>query len=178
QIRPGMTGKPLPGYQACILDPDGLPLPPGKIGRLAVKGPTGCRYLDDPRQRDYVLQGWNITGDLYSQDEDGYFHFEARADDMIISSGYNIAGPEVEAVLLEHPAVKEWAVIGVPDEARGQLVKAFIVLHDGSLGSAELVQTLQQFVKQSIAPYKYPRVIEFRTVLPKTPTGKLQRHAL
>lgn len=178
QIRPGMTGKPLPGYQACILDPDGLPLPPGKIGRLAVKGPTGCRYLDDPRQRDYVLQGWNITGDLYSQDEDGYFHFEARADDMIISSGYNIAGPEVEAAVLEHPAVKECAVVGVPDEARGQLVKAFIVLHDGSLGSPELVQTLQNFVKQSIAPYKYPRVIEFRTTLPKTATGKLQRHAL
>lgn len=178
QIRPGMTGKPLPGYQACILDPDGLPLPPGKVGRLAVKGPTGCRYLDDPRQRDYVLQGWNITGDLYSQDDDGYFHFEARADDMIISSGYNIAGPEVESALLEHSAVKECAVVGVPDEARGQLVKAFVVLHDGSAGSPELVQTLQQFVKQSIAPYKYPRVIEFRTALPKTATGKLQRHAL
>jgi 2-aminobenzoate-CoA ligase len=178
QIRPGMTGKPLPGYQACILDPDGLPLPPGKIGRLAVKGPTGCRYLDDPRQHDYVLQGWNITGDLYSQDEDGYFHFEARADDMIISSGYNIAGPEVEAALLEHPAVKECAVVGVSDEARGQLVKAFVVLHDGTAGSSELVQTLQQFVKQSIAPYKYPRAIEFRTSLPRTATGKLQRHAL
>ncbi len=178
QIRPGMTGKPLPGYQACILDPDGLPLPPGKVGRLAVKGPTGCRYLDDPRQRDYVLQGWNITGDLYSQDDDGYFHFEARADDMIISSGYNIAGPEVESALMEHSAVKECAVVGVPDEARGQLVKAFVVLHDGSAGSPELVQTLQQFVKQSIAPYKYPRVIEFRSALPKTATGKLQRHAL
>lgn len=178
QIHPGMTGKPLPGYQACILDPDGLPLPPGKVGRLAVKGPTGCRYLDDPRQHDYVYQGWNITGDLYSQDEDGYFHFEARADDMIISAGYNIAGPEVEAALLEHPAVKECAVIGVPDEARGQLVKAFIVLHDGHERSAELVQTLQQFVKQTIAPYKYPRAVEFRDSLPKTATGKLQRHAL
>ncbi|MDY6946420.1 MAG: AMP-binding protein [Pseudomonadota bacterium] len=178
QIRPGMTGKPLPGYQACILDPDGLPLPPGKVGRLAVKGPTGCRYLDDARQRDYVLQGWNITGDLYSQDHDGYFHFEARADDMIISSGYNIAGPEVESALLEHPAVKECAVVGIPDEARGHVVKAFVVLHDGSMGSAELAQTLQQFVKQSIAPYKYPRAIEFRTALPKTATGKLQRHAL
>jgi 2-aminobenzoate-CoA ligase len=178
QIHPGMTGKPLPGYQACILDPDGLPLPPGKVGRLAVKGPTGCRYLDDPRQHDYVYQGWNITGDLYSQDEDGYFHFEARADDMIISAGYNIAGPEVESALLEHPAVKECAVIGVPDEARGQLVKAFIVLHEGHEGSAELVQTLQQFVKQTIAPYKYPRAVEFRGSLPKTATGKLQRHAL
>nr|WP_217705547.1 AMP-binding protein [Peristeroidobacter soli] len=178
QIHPGTTGKPLPGYQACILDPDGLPLPPGKIGRLAVKGPTGCRYLDDPRQRDYVYQGWNVTGDLYSQDEDGYFHFEARADDMIISAGYNIAGPEVECALLEHPAVKECAVIGVPDEARGQLVKAFVVLHDGHDASAELVQTLQQFVKQTIAPYKYPRAVEFRSSLPKTATGKLQRHAL
>jgi 2-aminobenzoate-CoA ligase len=178
QIRPGMTGKPLPGYQACILDADGSPLPPGNVGRLAVKGPTGCRYLDDPRQRDYVLQGWNITGDLYSQDEDGYFRFEARADDMIISSGYNIAGPEVEAALLEHPAVKECAVVGIPDEARGHVVKAFVVLHDGSMGSPELAQTLQQFVKQGIAPYKYPRAVEFRTALPKTATGKLQRHAL
>ena len=178
QIRPGTTGKPLPGYQACILDPDGLPLPPGKIGRLAVKGPTGCRYLDDPRQRDYVVQGWNVTGDLYSQDEDGYFRFEARADDMIISAGYNIAGPEVEAALLQHAAVKECAVVGVPDEARGQLVKAFIVLHDGVSGSPELVQTLQNFVKQTIAPYKYPRAVEFRDSLPKTATGKLQRHAL
>ncbi|HEY0685122.1 MAG TPA: AMP-binding protein [Steroidobacter sp.] len=178
QIRPGMTGKPLPGYQACILDPDGLPLPPGKVGRLAVKGPTGCRYLDDPRQRDYVHQGWNVTGDLYSQDEDGYFHFEARADDMIISSGYNIAGPEVEAALLEHPAVKECAVVGMPDEARGQIVKAFVVLQDGNVASPEMARTLQQFVKENIAPYKYPRAVEFRTSLPKTATGKLQRHAL
>lgn len=178
QIRPGTTGKPLPGYQACILDPDGLPLPPGKVGRLAVKGPTGCRYLDDPRQRDYVVHGWNVTGDLYSQDEDGYFRFEARADDMIISAGYNIAGPEVEAALLQHPAVHECAVIGVPDEARGQLVKAFIVLQEGIAGSPGLVQTLQDFVKQTIAPYKYPRALEFRDSLPKTATGKLQRHAL
>jgi 2-aminobenzoate-CoA ligase len=177
-IRPGTTGKPLPGYQACILDPDGLPLPPGKVGRLAVKGPTGCRYLDDPRQRDYVVQGWNVTGDLYSQDEDGYFRFEARADDMIISAGYNIAGPEVEAALLQHPVVRECAVVGVPDEARGQLVKAFVVLQDGVSGSPELVQTLQDFVKKTIAPYKYPRAIEFRDSLPKTATGKLQRHAL
>lgn len=178
QIRPGFTGKPLPGYQACILDADGAPLPPGKVGRLAVKGPTGCRYLDDPRQRDYVQQGWNVTGDLYSQDEDGYFRFEARADDMIISAGYNIAGPEVEAALLEHPAVKECAVIGVPDESRGQLVKAFIVLQEGNEGTPQLVETLQQFVKQRIAPYKYPRAMEFRSSLPKTATGKLQRHAL
>lgn len=177
-IRPGMTGKPLPGYQACILDRDGLPLPPGKIGRLAVKGPTGCRYLDDPRQHDYVYQGWNITGDLYSQDEAGYFRFETRADDMIISSGYNIAGPEVEAALLEHPAVRECAVVGVPDENRGQIAKAFVVLNDRYDGSPDLAQSLQQFVKQHIAPYKYPRAIEFRATLPKTATGKLQRHAL
>lgn len=178
QIRPGTTGKPLPGYQACILDTNGLPLPPGKVGRLAVKGPTGCRYLDDPRQRDYVQHGWNVTGDLYSQDEDGYFRFEARADDMIISSGYNIAGPEVEAALLEHPAIKECAVVGVPDAARGQLVKAFIVLQDGNEGTPELAQALQLFVKQRIAPYKYPRAVEFRSSLPKTATGKLRRHAL
>lgn len=178
QIRPGATGKPLPGYQACILDADGRPLPPGKIGRLAVKGPTGCRYLDDPRQRDYVHQGWNITGDLYSQDEAGYFRFEARADDMIISSGYNIAGPEVEAALLEHPAVRECAVIGVPDADRGHIVKAFVVLNEHYRSSPDLAQALQQFVKQSIAPYKYPRAVEFMVALPKTATGKLQRHAL
>ncbi|MET0534279.1 MAG: AMP-binding protein [Steroidobacter sp.] len=177
-IRPGMTGKPLPGYQACILDADGLPLPPGKIGRLAVKGPTGCRYLDDSRQANYVYQGWNITGDLYSQDEDGYFRFEARADDMIISAGYNIAGPEVEAALLEHPAVRECAVVGVPDDDRGQIVKAFVVLNERYDGTPLLVQTLQQFVKQNIAPYKYPRAIEFKPSLPKTATGKLRRHAL
>jgi len=178
EIRPGTTGKPLPGYQACVLDADGLPLPPGKIGRLAVKGPTGCRYLDDPRQANYVHQGWNITGDLYSCDEDGYFRFEARADDMIISAGYNIAGPEVEAALLEHPAVRECAVVGVPDNDRGQIVKAFVVLSERYSSSPTLVQTLQQFVKQTIAPYKYPRAIEFRASLPKTATGKLQRHAL
>lgn len=177
-IRPGTTGKPLPGYQACILDDDGLPLPPGKVGRLAVKGPTGCRYLDDPRQASYVHQGWNITGDLYSQDEDGYFRFEARADDMIISAGYNIAGPEVEAALLEHPAVRECAVVGIPDSDRGQIVKAFVVLNQHYDGTPALVQALQQFVKQTIAPYKYPRAIEFRASLPKTATGKLQRHAL
>ena len=177
-VRPGMTGKPLPGYQACILDAEGRRLPPGAVGRLAVKGPTGCRYLEDSRQRDYVFQGWNITGDLYSQDEDGYFRFEARADDMIISAGYNIAGPEVEAALLEHPAVKECAVVGVPDEARGQIAKAFVVLDERYDGTADLVQSLQRFVKQTIAPYKYPRAIEFRSCLPKTATGKLQRHAL
>lgn len=178
QIRPGATGKPLPGYQACILDQDGQPAPPGTIGRLAVKGPTGCRYLDDSRQRDYVYQGWNITGDLYSQDAAGYFHFAARADDMIISAGYNIAGPEVEAALLEHPAVRECAVVGVPDADRGQIAKAFIVLNDRFSESQDLAQSLQQFVKQAIAPYKYPRAIEFMATLPKTATGKLQRHAL
>lgn len=178
QARAGATGKPIPGYQACILDPEGRVLGPGQIGRLAVKGPTGCRYLDDPRQRDYVWQGWNLTGDAYELDQDGYFHYRARIDDMIISAGYNIAGPEVEEAVLRHPAAAECAVIGVDDEQRGQLVKAFVVLKAGYQASDELAKALQDFVKQTIAPYKYPRCIEFRTQLPRTETGKLQRFKL
>jgi 2-aminobenzoate-CoA ligase len=177
-IRPGSTGKPLPGYRACVLDEEGRELPRGSTGRLAVTGPTGCRYLDDPRQRDYVKGGWNVTGDLYRMDEDGYFWFVSRADDLIISAGYNIAGPEVEWALLAHPAVRECAVVGAPDPERGTVVKAFIVLAPGRAGDIALVKELQEFVKQRIAPYKYPRVIEFLEALPKTATGKLQRKAL
>ena len=177
EIRPGATGKPLPGYQAVVLDEQGHPQTRGS-GRLAVRGPTGCRYLDDDRQQAYVVDGWNVTGDRYRIDEDGYFWFEARADDMIVSSGYNIAGPEVEAALLEHPAVREVAVVGAPDPARGQVVRAVIVLRDGIDGDATLVRALQDHVKKVIAPYKYPRVVEFVAGLPKTPSGKIQRYAL
>ncbi|MCY4753690.1 AMP-binding protein [Pelomonas aquatica] len=173
--RPGATGKPVPGYRACILDDAGRALPPGQIGHLAVKGPTGCRYLADGRQRQYVHDGWNLTGDAYLVDADGYYVYQARTDDMIISGGYNIAGPEVEAALLSHPAVAECAVIGVPDAERGQLVKAFVVLREGHAGDAK---ALQEHVKASIAPYKYPRAIEFRSSLPRTETGKLQRFKL
>jgi 2-aminobenzoate-CoA ligase len=177
-IRPGSTGKPLPGYKACLLDEDGEVMLPGATGRLAVTGPTGCRYLDDERQSDYVKNGWNVTGDLYRLDEEGYFWFVARADDMIVSAGYNIAGPEVEWALLAHPAVRECAVIGTADRERGTIVKACIVLAPGRAGDIALVKELQDFVKQRIAPYKYPRVIEFLEALPKTATGKLQRKAL
>ncbi len=177
-IRPGSTGKPLPGYRACLLDEDGDVMLPGATGRLAVTGPTGCRYLDDERQRDYVQNGWNVTGDLYRLDEDGYFWFVARADDMIVSAGYNIAGPEVEWALLAHPAVRECAVIGTADPERGMVVKACVVLVPGQAGDIALVKELQDFVKQRIAPYKYPRVIEFLEALPKTATGKLSRKAL
>lgn len=177
-IRPGATGKPVPGYQACILNDDGEPVGPGVIGRLAVKGPTGCRYLADSRQADYVVKGWNLTGDAYEMDADGYFWYRARTDDMIISAGYNIAGPEVEDVLLKHGAVSECAVIGVPDEERGQIVKAFVVLKQGYVPGLEITQELQCFVKQHIAPYKYPRAVEYRTSLPRTETGKLQRFKL
>ena len=180
EIRPGATGTPVPGYVACILDDDGAPLPAGNVGRLAVKGPTGCRYLADPRQRDYVQNGWNLTGDAYRLDEDGYFWYQARTDDMIVASGYNIAGPEVEGALLEHPRVLECAVVGAPDEARGTIVKAYVVLReplDGPDGPA-LAAELQDFVKARIAPYKYPRAIEFVETLPRTNTGKLQRYKL
>jgi len=177
-IRPGSTGRPLPGYEAVVLDDAGRPLPHGQVGRLAVRGPTGCRYLDDPRQREYVVNGWNITGDRYLVDADGYFWFQSRADDMIVSSGYNIAGPEVESALLGHPAVREVAVIGAPDVERGQIVKAFVVLQPGHVGGAELCRALQDFVKATVAPYKYPRVVEFVEQLPKTLTGKVQRHVL
>ena len=176
-IRPGATGVAVPGYVACIMDDDGNTLPPGTVGRLAVKGPTGCRYLADPRQRDYVRDGWNYTGDAYLMDADGYFWYQARTDDMIISSGYNIAGPEVEFALLDHPRVLECAVVGAPDEERGQIVKAFVVLRDGA-GDDALARELQDFVKTRIAPYKYPRAIAFVAALPRTQTGKLQRFKL
>jgi 2-aminobenzoate-CoA ligase len=177
-IRPGATGKPVPGYRACILDSEGRQVGPGVIGRLAVKGPTGCRYLADPRQRDYVHDGWNLTGDAYEMDADGYFHYRSRTDDMIISAGYNIAGAEVEEVLLRHPAVAECGVIGRPDEERGQVVEAHVVLKGGAEATAAMAAELQEFVKQQIAPYKYPRSIKFRDKLPRTETGKLQRFKL
>jgi 2-aminobenzoate-CoA ligase len=154
------------------------PAPPGTAGRLAVKGPTGCRYLADPRQASYVQGGWNVTGDVFVQDEDGYFWYRARNDDMIISSGYNIAGPEVEEAVMAHPAVAECAVVGVPDEARGQVVKAFVVPAAGVVADDALVHELQDFVKQRIAPYKYPRVVAFLDALPRTSTGKVQRFVL
>jgi 2-aminobenzoate-CoA ligase len=176
--RAGATGKPVPGFQACVIDENGVPLSAGIVGRLAVKGPTGCRYLADDRQLNYVQNGWNVTGDAYLIDEDGYFIYQARTDDMIVSSGYNIAGPEVEAALLQHSSIAECAVVGVPDAERGQIVKAFVVLRPDVQASSELVKELQDFVKQAIAPYKYPRAIEFRESLPKTQTGKLQRFHL
>ena len=177
-IRPGATGRPIPGYRACILDDDGNPAGPGVIGRLAVQGPTGCRYLDDPRQLDYVCKGWNLTGDAYLMDEDGYYWYQARLDDMIISAGYNIAGPEVEDVLLQHAAVAECAVVGAPDPERGQVVMAYVVLRPGEQAELAMAKALQEHVKATIAPYKYPRRIEFRTSLPRTETGKLQRFKL
>ncbi|MFI9503187.1 AMP-binding protein [Nocardia sp. NPDC052566] len=176
--RPGATGMPVPGYRARVVDEAGRPVPRGTVGRLAVQGPTGCRYLADDRQTDYVRDGWNLTGDSYLIDADGYFHYQARTDDMIISAGYNIAAPEVEEALLAHPAVAECAVIGVPDEERAQVVKAFVVLHDGHPADAEMATRLQEFVKQSVAPYKYPRQVAFRESLPRTETGKLQRFRL
>ena len=178
QVRAGATGKPVPGYQACILDHGGNPVGPGVIGRLAVKGPTGCRYLADARQRDYVLNGWNLTGDAYEMDADGYFYYRSRTDDMIISAGYNIAGPEVEDALLRHPAVAECGVIGRADDERGQIVEAHVVLKPEAVPSPQLAAQLQEFVKQQIAPYKYPRSIRFLKALPRTETGKLQRFKL
>jgi 2-aminobenzoate-CoA ligase len=176
--KPGATGTAVPGYVACILDDAGEPLPPGQVGRLAVKGPTGCRYLADDRQRQYVRNGWNLTGDAYLLDADGTFVYQARTDDMIISGGYNIAGPEVESALLLHPKVAECGVVGQADAERGQIVKAVVVLRPGHEPSDALVRELQDFVKQTIAPYKYPRAIEFRPTLPRTETGKLQRFRL
>jgi 2-aminobenzoate-CoA ligase len=176
-IRPGATGKAVPGYVATVLDPDGNPLDEG-VGRLAIKGPTGCRYLDDPRQRDYVEGGWNVTGDTYRRDAEGRYWYLARSDDMIVSSGYNIGAPEVENALLSHPAVAECAVIGVRCPERGQKVKAFVVLAAGAEGSDALVAELQAHAKDQIAPYKYPRLIEFLEALPKTATGKLRRSEL
>jgi 2-aminobenzoate-CoA ligase len=177
-IRPGATGRPIPGYQAMVADDNMRPLGPGEVGKLAVRGPTGCRYLADERQKDYVRDGWNLTGDAYMLDEDGYFWFQARADDMIISAGYNIAGPEVEEVLLEHEAVGECAVVGAPDPIRGQIVEAFVVPRSGVAGSEALIEELQEFVKQRIAAYKYPRAIEFVDALPRTENGKVQRFRL
>jgi len=177
-IRPGSTGKAVPGYTATVLGPEGRPVPDGEPGWLAVKGPTGCTYLNDERQRDYVQDGWNITGDTYIRDDDGYFWYQARSDDMIISGGYNIAGPEIEEVLLGHPDVAECGVVGVPDEARGHIVKAYVVLTADAVGDEDKARELQDLVKQRIAPYKYPRAVEFVTALPRTNTGKLQRFRL
>ena len=179
RVRRGATGYAIPGYRATVLDDEGKPCAPGKVGRLAVKGPTGCRYLADERQKDYVQNGWNITGDAYLMDEDGYFFYQARTDDMIISAGYNIAGPEVEGALLAHPAVAECGVVGAPDAERGTIVKAFVVLKAGkSSRRRETAKALQEHVKNAIAPYKYPRAIEFVDALPRTETGKLQRFKL
>ena len=178
QLRAGATGKRVPGYEAKVIDDEGKDMPSGIPGRLAVRGPTGCRYLADPRQHNYVQSGWNVTGDTYVMDADGYFWFQARSDDMIISSGYNIAGPEVEAALLAHPAVAECGVVGAPDADRGQIVKAYVVLAAGHGGDAAMTRMLQEHVKASVAPYKYPRAIEYVTTLPKTQTGKLQRFEL
>jgi 2-aminobenzoate-CoA ligase len=178
EIRPGSTGRAVPGYVAEVQDADGRPVPDGELGRLAVKGPTGCRYLRGDRQSTYVQGGWNITGDVYVRDDDGYFHYQARADDMIVSAGYKIAGPEVEEALLRHPAVAEVAVIGTPDQERGMLVRAVVVLQSGAELGPDPTKTLQDFVKSQIAPYKYPRAIEFVDALPRTATGKLQRFRL
>ncbi|WP_323783269.1 AMP-binding protein [Leisingera sp.] len=176
--RPACTGKPVGGYQVKVLAADGTEAPRGEVGRLAVKGPTGCRYLADDRQAEYVRDGWNITGDSFIRDKDGYLHFAARNDDMIVSAGYNIAGPEVEAALLAHEAVAECAVIGAPDEARGEIVQAHVVLAEGQVPSVDLVKRLQDHVKAAIAPYKYPRSVVFTAALPKTETGKIQRFRL
>ncbi|PCH72634.1 MAG: 2-aminobenzoate-CoA ligase [Rhodobacteraceae bacterium] len=177
--RPACTGKPVAGYEARIVGPDGAELPFGEVGRLAVRGPTGCRYLnDEERQQGYVLDGWNLTGDSFSMDADGYLYFAARSDDMIISAGYNIAGPEVEAALLAHEDVAECGVIGAPDEARGAIVEAHVVLKDGVEASPAQAKLLQDFVKARIAPYKYPRRVLFIDELPKTQTGKIQRFRL
>ena len=178
EARPGATGRAVPGYEARVVDDEGNEVPAGTVGRLAVRGPTGCRYLADARQRKYVEHGWNLTGDTYFMDSDGYFWYQARSDDMIISSGYNIAGPEVESALLAHEAVAECGVVGAPDEDRGMIVKAYIVLRAGHSGDATLTKILQEYVRATVAPYKYPRAIEYVEALPKTQTGKLQRFEL
>ncbi|HZI58249.1 MAG TPA: AMP-binding protein, partial [Verrucomicrobiae bacterium] len=179
EIRPGATGKPVPGYEARVVDDAGQPLPPNVPGRLAVRGPTVCRYLSAPEfQRKYVQQGWNITGDFYRVDEDGYFWYQGRTDDLIVSAGYKISAIEVEAALMGHPAIMECAVIGQPNEDRGEIVKAFVVLKSGTTADDLLRRELQDYVKSQIAPYKYPRAIEFVDGLPHTVTGKLQRSKL
>ena len=178
-IKAGSTGRVVPGYRATVLDADGQEVPTGTIGHLAVRGPTGCRYLDDAeRQRAYVKNGWNLPGDSYRMDEQGYFWYQARTDDLIVSSGYKISGPEVENALLDHPSVSECGVVGVPDEERGFIVKAFVVLRPGITATDATIKELQEFVKAQIAPYKYPRSIEFVSALPRTETGKLQRYRL
>jgi 2-aminobenzoate-CoA ligase len=177
--RAACTGRPLGGYEARIIGADGTPLPRGELGRLAVRGPVGCRYLADPeKQRAYVLNGWNLTGDTFWQDEDGYFHFAARTDGIILSAGYNIAGPEVEAALLSHPDVLECAVVGAPDAERGQIVEAHVVLRQGVAAHEGMAKALQDHVKQVIAPFKYPRRIVFVSALPKTESGKIRRFRL
>ena len=178
QVRPGSIGQVVPGYVAQIVDDNMQPVPPGTVGRLAVRGPTGCRYLDDPRQQDYVKDGWNLPGDTFIMDADGYFSYQARNDDMIISAGYNIAGPDVEGALLQHPAVAECGVVGMPDEDRGHIVQAYVVLKPGHVPDAGMEKALQEHVKQTIAPFKYPRKIVFLDALPRTETGKLQRFKL
>lgn len=175
--KPACTGRPVTGYEAKVIGEDGQELPRGEVGRLAVRGPTGCRYMNDDRQESYVKDGWNITGDAFSMDDDGYLHFAARNDDMIVSSGYNIAGPEVEAALLSHPAVAECAVVGAPNEERGMIVQAHVVLADVE-PTAETIKALQDHVKATIAPFKYPRDVRFVEALPKTQTGKIQRFLL
>ena len=176
--KPASTGKPVGGYEARVVDADMNEVPRGTVGKLAVRGPTGCRYMADDRQREYVRDGWNLTGDAFFQDVDGFFHFAARSDDMIVSAGYNIAGPEVEAALFSHPEVVECAVIGAPDSERGQIVEAYVVLAEGVAGDAETIKRLQDHVKAVIAPYKYPRSVKFIEALPKTQTGKIQRFRL
>jgi 2-aminobenzoate-CoA ligase len=178
EVRKGAVGKAVPGFTAKVVDDKGNEVPRGTVGKLALQGPVGCRYLDDPRQTDYVKNGWNYPGDSFVQDDDGYFFYQARADDMIITAGYNVGGPEVEDALLKHPAVAECGVIGKPDADRGMIVKAFCVLKPGNEGDAALVKALQDHVKATIAPFKYPREIEFVTALPRTETGKLQRFKL
>jgi 2-aminobenzoate-CoA ligase len=178
EMRAGATGKSVPGYEARVVDDNGREVPSGTPGRLAVRGPTGCRYLGDKRQAEYVQQGWNITGDTYIEDAEGYFRYQARSDDMIITAGYNIAGPEVETVLLSHPAVAECGVVGQPDDERGQIVKAYVILRQGFAADMAMTRALQEHVKATVAPFKYPRAIEYVTSLPRTETGKLQRFEL
>ena len=177
-VRPGSIGKVVPGYQAKVVDDNDNEVPRGTVGRLAMIGPTGCRYMDDARQTHYVSKGWNHPGDAFTQDEDGYFHYQARDDDMIITAGYNVGAPEVEDCLLTHPAVAECGVIGKPDEVRGMIIKAFVVLRAGHNANEAMAEALQEYVKKHIAPYKYPREVEFVTALPRTETGKLQRFKL
>jgi 2-aminobenzoate-CoA ligase len=178
EVRPGAIGKVVPGYVAQIVDDEMRPLPPGQVGKLAVQGPTGCRYLDDPRQANYVKAGWNLPGDTFTVDADGYYFYQARSDDMIISAGYNIAGPEVESTLMQHESVAECGVVGAPDDGRGQVVMAYVVLREGVPADDATRTALQDYVKRQIAPYKYPRRIEFVPALPRTETGKLQRFRL